>query len=95
MQTWKGLVVGGKTRTTEEGNHSFPEVEGEPVLTLVFKDDDKKLVLETHKGLHSNTVTNYLVSNILLLVDVERKDDMTCLKLNQYKEGSEYKVGNC
>lgn len=70
----------------------YLEAEGQLVFTPIFEDDDKKWVLETHKGLCSNIVANCLVSNILLPVDVEKMDGMTCLELNQYVGGSEYKV---
>lgn len=87
-----GLATGSKTGMTREGNHRFPESEGQFVFTLVFEDDDKKWVLETYTGLRSNAVVSCVVSNILLPANLENKDDMTCSELNQYVGGSEYKV---
>lgn len=83
--------MGGKMRTTEEVNNQFLEAKGEIVFSSVFKDDDKKRVLETYYGLCSNIVANCLVSNIVLPADEEKLNSITCL-VNQVAGGSEYKV---
>lgn len=88
----KGLVVGAKRGTTEEGNNWFPEAEGELVFTLVFEEDNKKRVPEMHRGLRSNTVANYLVSSIVMLTDEEKMNAMTCSELHQFACCSKYKV---
>lgn len=77
-----GLSVGGETGLTGEGNDHFLVVKGKLVFTPIFKDNVKIRVLQTYKGVCSNIVVKYLVSNILLSTNVEKMGGMTCSELN-------------
>lgn len=75
----KGLFVGG---STEDGINRFSNAEGELIFTPIFVDDEKRRVLQRHKGLRSKAMSNCLVSNLLLPANNEKMDDTTCSELN-------------
>lgn len=90
----KSVSTGVKADLTGEGDNRFPATEGEIILTMVFQDNNKMRVLETHRGFQSNVLVNCLVNNIVFPDDDNKLSKMICSELNQFIGAAKFKVYN-